>query len=156
MFTFLSTHPGHCWVDCLANQSSPACSSGCGVENDILDTHARVKALNPGVANVLYWNTLLAFPFYTAVGKFAAANALTIDSSTGKPISIRNDNGMENIGVFGFDSDAGVQLYVDTVKNLTATGVVDGFFGDKWGSGAKPDANGQWQVRADAARYLLF
>ena len=39
-------------------------------------------------AAVLYWNTLLAFPFYTAVGKFAAAGALTIDSVTGMPILI--------------------------------------------------------------------
>jgi hypothetical protein len=116
------------------------------VEDFILDTFRRVKAVNPAVASVLYWNTLLAFPFYTAVGKFAAANALTIDSSTKKPISIRNDNGMEDIGVFGFDTDAGVQLYIDTVKNLTATGVVDGFFGDKWGSGAKADKSGQWQI----------
>jgi hypothetical protein len=35
------------------------------VENDILDTNRRVKVLNPGVSTVLYWNTLLAFPFYT-------------------------------------------------------------------------------------------
>jgi hypothetical protein len=82
----------------------------------------------------------------TAVGKFAAADALTIDSSTGKPISIRNDNGMQNIGVFGFDSDAGVQLYIDTVKNLTATGLVDGFYGDKWDFGAQKGSDGQWQV----------
>jgi hypothetical protein len=108
-----------------------------------------VQAKAPGVSAVLYWNTLLAFPFYTANGKFVAANALTIDSSTKKPISIRNDNGMEDIGVFGFDTVTGVQLYIDTVKNLTSTGLVDGFFGDKWGSGAKADKSGQWQVRTN-------
>ena len=58
---------GHCWQDCLADQASVACEASCGVENDILDTFSRVKKLNPGVATVLYWNTLLAFPFYTAV-----------------------------------------------------------------------------------------
>ena len=56
---------GHCWADCLANPSSGACTASCGVENDILDTNRRVKVLNPGVSTVLYWNTLLAFPFYT-------------------------------------------------------------------------------------------
>ena len=121
---------GRCWQECLGNGTgSPSCQPSCGVENFILDTLQRVKALNPGTATVLYWNTLLAFPFYTAVGKFQAANALTIDSETKKPIVIRNDNGMEGIFVYGFDTAEGVQLYIDTVKNLTSTGIVDGFFG---------------------------
>lgn len=84
----------------------------------------RVKAVNPGVATVLYWNTLLAFPFYTAVGKFAAANALTIDSTTGKPISLPNDNGMQDIGVYGYDVEAGgIRLQVRTrmVNGKSAT-----------------------------------
>jgi hypothetical protein len=189
---------GHCWKDCMAGgPSSAACQAACGVENAILDTMGRwvgstaltlvdsisvcsIKALNPGVATVLYWNTLLAFPFYTAVGKFAAAGALTIDSVTGMPILIENDAGMQvgrcgcacalaplnlytrthtpptptpsqrvksccarpspkGISVYGFDTHNGVQLYIDTVKNLTSTGLVDGFFGDKWGHGAAPN-----------------
>ena len=122
---------GPCWQDCLGNGTeSPSCRSPCGVENYILDTMQRVKLINPSTATVLYWNTLLAFPFYTAVGKFQEADALTIDSETKKPIVIRNDNGMEGIYVYGFDTDKGVQLYIDTVKNLTATGIVDGFFGE--------------------------
>jgi len=138
---------GRCWQGCLANENSSFCKPTCGVENSILDTLERVKAKNSHVATVLYWNTLLAFPFYTAVGKFAAANALTIDSTTKKPIKIRNDNGMENIGVYGFDVETGVDLYMETVKNLTSTGLVDGFFGDKWESGAKlSNHGGQWQI----------
>ena len=118
---------GHCWQDCLGNGTgSPPCQASCGVENDILDTFGRVKAINPGTATVLYWNTLLAFPFYTAVGKFADRNLLMMDASTQKPISIRNDNGMENIGVYAFEKADGVQLWVDTIKNLTSTGFVDG------------------------------
>jgi hypothetical protein len=55
---------GHCWQDCLAGGvGSPACQSSCGVENDILSTLGRVKAINPSVSGVLYLNTLLAFPF---------------------------------------------------------------------------------------------
>ena len=138
---------GHCWQDCLGNGTgSPPCQPSCGVENDMLDTFRRVKTVNPATATVLYFNTLLAFPFYTAVGKFKASNALTIDSSTHEPINIRNDNGMEGIGVYGFDTEVGVKLYIDTVKNLTATGLVDGFFGDKWGHAAQPDKAGQWQL----------
>ena len=83
---------GHCWQDCLAGGvGSPACAASCGVENDILDTLSRVKAINPAVSGVLYLNTLLAFPFYTLNGVFEAADALTIDSATKKPIVIRNE-----------------------------------------------------------------
>lgn len=128
---------GHCWEDCLAGgPGSPSCQPSCGVENAILDTMARVKAINPGVATALYWNTLLAFPFYTAVGKFVDAHAITMDSVTNRPITIENDDDMKGIYVYGFDTDAGVSLFLDTVKNLTSTGLVDGFFGDKWGHGA--------------------
>jgi hypothetical protein len=138
---------GHCWQDCLTEgPGSPPCQSSCGVEDDILRTLGAVKAINRGVATVLYWNTLLAFPFYRAVGEFEERGLLTIDSETAKPITIRNDNGMEGIYVYGFDTEAGVQLYVDTVKNLTSTGLVDGFFGDKWGSGASQNKSGGWQI----------
>ena len=142
---------GPCWQPCLANPASPACQASCGVENHILDTHARIKAINPQVASVLYWNTLLAFPFYTAVGKFAAANALAIDSTTKRPMQIRCDGPHGKYltpFVYGYDTEAGVQLYIDTVKNLStvAGGVIDGFFGDKWDFGATQTAEGQWQI----------
>ena len=61
---------------------------------------------------------------YTLNGVYEAANALTIDSVTKKPIVIRNDNGMEGIFVYGFDTERGQKLYIDAVKNLTSTGLV--------------------------------
>jgi hypothetical protein len=36
--------------------------------------------------------------------------ALTIDSVTGSPIVLRNDDNMGGIFVYGFDTDRGVQL----------------------------------------------
>lgn len=139
------------WQPCLAKgPESPECQkASCGVENHILDTHARVKAINPKAASVLYWNTLLAFPFYTAVGKFAAANALAIDSTTKRPMQIRSIIRCDGPHgeyltpyVYGYDTEAGVQLYIDTVKNLStvAGGVIDGFFG------ATQTSGGQWQI----------
>eukprot|EP00040_Diaphanoeca_grandis_P030592 m.181039 g.181039 ORF g.181039 m.181039 type:complete len:480 (+) comp32048_c0_seq1:128-1567(+) len=138
---------GPCWQDCLANGSSAACLPACGVENDIIETHRRIKAVNPKVCSVMYLNTLLDFPFYTLHGVFKAANALTIDSSTKKPMVVRNDNGMEGIYIFGFDTANGHQLYIDTVKNLTSTGIIDGFFGDKFAKGAAlTTGTNQWQI----------
>eukprot|EP01051_Picozoa_sp_SAG22_P015882 SAG22_NODE_2144_length_2941_cov_2.511963_2_plen_425_part_00 len=133
---------GPCWAGCLAsNNSQPpaaACTAGCGVETHILDTLRRVKARNPAVSGVMYLNTLLDFPFYSLHGQYVRAGAVAMDSVTQKPIQIRNDNGMEGIFVFGFDTAAGQQLYLDAVKNFTSTGLVDGFFGDKWSARATP------------------
>ena len=130
---------GHCWQDCLAQgPGSVPCQPGCDAEASIMDTMRRIKAVNPKVSTVMYLNTLLAFPFYALVGKYQAANALTLDAVTKKPIAIRNDNGMEGIFVWGFDTAAGQQLYLDAIRNYTYSGVVDGFFGDKWNKGATP------------------
>jgi hypothetical protein len=141
---------GHCWQDCLAKPGSSACLPSCDAEASIIDTMRRIKAINHTVATVMYLNTLLAFPFYSLIGKYEAANALAIDSVTKKPIRLRNDNGMEDIFVYGFDKPEGQKLYLDAIKNYTATGVVDGFYGDKWNKGATPvdrrHPEGGWNI----------
>ena len=142
---------GHCWQDCLAQgPGSGPCQPSCNAEGSIMDTMRRIKAVNPKVSTVMYLNTLLAFPFYALVGKYQAANALTRDSVTNKPIAIRNDNGMEGIFVWGFDTVEGQQLYLDAIRNYTYSGVVDGFFGDKWNKGATPiernRPDGGWEI----------
>jgi hypothetical protein len=79
---------GHCWADCLANATATPprhCEATCDVERDMLATLRAVKGLNPNVSTVFYWNTLLAFPFYAQVGKFAQADALLIDVNTKVP-----------------------------------------------------------------------
>lgn len=48
-----------------------------------------------------------------------------LDSVTHAPIEIENDNGMKGIYVYGFDSAAGRALYVQAVRNLTRTGLVE-------------------------------
>lgn len=137
---------GHCWTDCLAQgPGSLPCQASCDEEHDMVATLKAVKKLNPAVSGIFYLNTLLAFPYYSLNARYLEKDALTYDIKTQKPIVIRNDNGMEGINVFGFDKPLGQQLYVDTIKNLTATGFVDGFFGDKWNKGAVLQ-NGEWQI----------
>lgn len=68
-----------------------------------------------------------------------------MDNTTNLPVTIRNDNGMEGIFVFGFDTEAGQQLYIEAITNLTGTGIIDGFFGDKFDKGATLKGN-QWQI----------
>eukprot|EP01052_Picozoa_sp_SAG31_P007693 SAG31_NODE_371_length_16628_cov_3.741943_1_plen_391_part_00 len=147
---------GHCWADCLANATvSPplSCDTNCDVEHDMLATLKAVKALNPGVSTVFYWNTLLAFPFYAQVGKFRRQNALLIDVNTHSPLQLRNDNGMPQIWVYDYGKPVGQQLWQGMVANLVSSGVVDGIFGDKWdvyatsnaSNGTNPTSGG-WKV----------
>ena len=98
-------------------------------------------------------NTLLAFPFYRQVGKFADAGALLVDSNTHLPVMLRNDNGMPGIGVYDFGNPAGRQLWLGMVQRLVKTGLVDGIFGDKWDVYATSNATngtaptpGGWKV----------
>jgi len=118
---------GRCWADCLANSTATPplpCSASCDVEADMLSTLRKVKALNPAISTVFYWNTLLAFPFYKQVGEFADAGALLVDSNTQQPVMLRNDNGMPGIGVYDFGKPAGRQLWLGMVQTLVKTGLV--------------------------------
>ena len=90
---------------------------------------------------------MLDFPFYTLHGVLKNANALTIDNTTNLPLVLRNDNGMEGIYVFGFDTEAGQEIYINAIKNYTSTGVIDGFFGDKFNKAATLNAtSNQWTI----------
>ena len=66
------------------------------------------------------------------------------------------------IYVFGFDTEAGQNLYINAIKNYTSTGLIDGFFGDKFDKAATLSQNAMggkllaaglgWQIRSQ----LLF
>jgi hypothetical protein len=75
---------------------------------------------------------LLAFPFYGLTGQFASAKALLMDANTKKPLVLRNDNGMPNIFVYDFGQQVGRNLWLDAVRSMVKSGVVDGIFVDKW------------------------
>ena len=136
---------GRCWADCLANSTKTPplpCHASCNVEADMVATLKAVKRLNPGVSTVFYWNTLLAFPFYTQVGTFASNNLLLMDANTKQPVQLRNDNGMPGIGVYDHGKPAARALWLELVTRLQSTGVVDGFFGDKWQVQATTNVSG--------------
>jgi hypothetical protein len=73
-------------------------------------------------------NTLLDFPFYALHGRYLREGVVAMDSVTRRPIQIRNDNGMEGIFVFGFDSTQGQELYIDAVRNLTCRDAAEFLF----------------------------
>jgi hypothetical protein len=140
---------GPCWDDCLANATGEPplpCQPACNVEADMLDTLHRVRALNSRVTNVLYLNTLLLFPFYSLAQKYIDAGALLMDTETGQPVTLRNDDGMPGVLVPDFGTAKGRALWMGEVKDWVGTGVVDGIFADKWPDSAHQNKLGTWKV----------
>lgn len=91
---------GPCWDDCLTNATGKPplpCQPACDVEADMLDTLRKVRSINPAVTNILYLNTLLLFPFYSLAQKYLDAGALLMDTVTGQPVTLQNDDGMPGI-----------------------------------------------------------
>eukprot|EP01048_Picozoa_sp_COSAG05_P003311 COSAG05_NODE_150_length_16171_cov_64.740356_13_plen_365_part_00 len=138
---------GPCWDECIANSSRTppiACSASCDEEQYQLDTMRRVKALNPGVSNVFYLNTLYDFPYYNLTGQFTAAD-LHLRDISGRVAGLENDNGMLHIPIFDFSKPAAVQLFLDFHRRLIASGNVDGSFPDKANERAfQNKSNNQW------------
>jgi hypothetical protein len=124
---------GPCWDDCLANATAKLpCTPSCNVERDSLATLKAIRALNPNVTTVLYLNTLLLFPFYELAQQYIDAKALLMDSRTGTPVELVNDDGMHGVYVPDFSTEKGRNLWLGAVKGWLATGLVDGIFADKW------------------------
>jgi len=124
---------GPCWDACLVNASAgKRCSPSCNVERDSIATLKAVRALNPNVTTVLYLNTLLLFPFYELAQQYMDAGALLMDSRTGSPVELVNDDGMHGVYVPDFGTAKGRELWLNAVKGWLATGLVDGIFADKW------------------------
>lgn len=142
---------GPCWDGCLANATAEPplpCSPSCDVESHMLTTLRRVRALNPRVTTMLYLNTLLLFPFYSLAERYIEQGALLIDSQTGKPVELRNDDGMPGVLVPDFGQAAARALWMGEVEGWLATGLVDGIFADKWPDQAHANHtdNSSWLV----------
>lgn len=125
---------GKCWNECLANQTAGQmeCDPGCRQEDIELATLTAVKKRNPKVAGVFYINSWFDFQFYDLHKQMADAGYLLYDHDTGKVAAVHNDNGMSNVNVFDFTQKGARDLWVQNIKNLVATGFVDGIFADKY------------------------
>lgn len=158
-----------CWDACLKNQTpllGPPlpCSASCAEEQHQLATLRAVRAAavsgdgggggnngsragggaSSGPALVFYLNSVLDFNFLSLHQKYVDADAL-LRNTDGTLCHLTNDAGMRNVTVFDFALEAGRALWVDTARNLTATGVVDGIYADQAQVFAKNDAvTGAW------------
>jgi len=128
---------GACWDACLKNLTSAhprPCEAACAEEDHQLATLRAVRAASKnsssGPALVFYLNAMLDFNFLSLHQRYVDADAL-LRNTDGTLCHLTNDAGMLNVTVFDFAQDAGRALWVDTARNLTATGVVDGIYADQ-------------------------
>jgi hypothetical protein len=72
-------------------QSGPSCA----VESKIEHLFGRIRAVNPNITTILYWNTMFDFSFYTAHQKMLDLEAVGqhafLRDDTGSVISLCND-----------------------------------------------------------------
>lgn len=121
---------GPCWDECLANISKKiACDSSCDEEDVQVATLAAVKKMNASVPGIMYLNTILDFHFLRLHQVLVEADAL-VRNIDGSLCQLENDNGMTNVTVIDYSKPAGQNIWLDEIKRLVDTGVVDGFYGD--------------------------
>ena len=106
------------------------CQPSCHGEMYMMDTLQRVKKANPSVATGYYQNTLYMWRYQSLYADFSAHDEC-LKALNGSIIGLENDGGMNNVPVFALDKPDGVMRYRLWLKNLTASGVVDGTFLDK-------------------------
>ena len=96
----------------------------------MMDTLQRVKKANPSVATGYYQNTLYMWRYQSLYADFSAHDEC-LRALNGSIAGLENDNGMQNVPVFSHDKPDDVARYGMWLKNLTATGFIDGTFLDK-------------------------
>ena len=96
---------------------------------------------------MFYLNVVLDFNFLQLHAQYVAEDAL-LRNSDGSICHLTNDAGMVNVTAYDFSTEPARRLWVDAVRNLTATGVVDGIYVDQAQvlPTHKGDGSGNWEL----------
>lgn len=104
-------------------------------EAHMLAAARQIKALNPSLATVAYFNAFLNWPFYQLAADVAADQTLALHQDSGAPLLVGGDpafpqppGGME---AFDFTSPRAQAWFSDACVKLVETGALDGCFLDR-------------------------
>jgi hypothetical protein len=105
-------------------------------EDAIVGTLKRVKALNPNISTIFYYNSVLDWPFYRLHEKFIRHPDWAVPSgkNDGKPCLMNGDSTFPNhtnMLVFDFSKEEVRNFWASECINMTKTGYVDGCFSDR-------------------------
>jgi hypothetical protein len=119
-------------------------------ETKIVRQLQRVKAIDPNISTIFYYNSVLDWPFYQLHDKFHQRPDLWLPSGKGdgKPCRMGGDGSFPNhtnMLVPNFAKQAAQDFWASECINMTKTGFVDGCFSDRsngraCGAGAEYDA----------------
>jgi hypothetical protein len=123
------------WYTPCGAQGPTQAGPECAIESKTETLFARVRAINPNQTPILDGNSTFDLSFYTAPQRMldleAAGTHAFLRDETGEVLSLCNDGTVYcNITTFDWTQPAVRELWVDTVLNATATGLVDGIFAD--------------------------
>ena len=86
--------------------------------------------MNANVSTVFYSNAILNFNFLSLHAESVKADA-NLRNTDGSICHLTNNEGMFNVAVYDFSQEAAQTLWVNAVKNVTASGFVDGIYADQ-------------------------
>ena len=129
------------WYTTCASQGPTQGGPECAIEGKTEHLFSRIRAINPKVTTILYWNSMFDFSFYTAHQRMldleAAGTHAFLRDEKGEVIYLCNDGNVYcNITTFDWTQPAVRELWVDTAMNATQAGEgrADGIFADHSGT----------------------
>ena len=99
-------------------------------EATIVNVLKGVKAINPNVSTIFYYNSVLDFPQYDLAKTMAAKPQLMLHNAEGGIVKM-SGGGHTNMDVFDFGNAEMRALFIEECVNATQTGYVDGCFLDR-------------------------
>ena len=127
------------WYTGCASKGPVQSGPDCAVELKTEHLYSRTRAINPNQTTILYWNSMFDFSFYAAHQQMIDMEQRGLRSylrdKNDKLIGLCNDgNGYCNITTFDWTQPHVRALWIQTVMNATATGLVDGIYADHSGT----------------------
>ena len=108
-------------------------------EATIVNVLKGVKAINPNVSTIFYYNSVLDFPQYDLAKTMAAKPQLMLHNAEGGIVKM-SGGGHTNMDVFDFGNAEMRALFIEECVNATQTGYVDGCFLDRAVDGTPTDS----------------
>ena len=143
------------WYTPCGSQGPTQAGPACDVEEKMFATFRALKARNPAITTVMYWNSNFDFAFYARhqamLDLEAAGTPAFLRDMGGVVASLCNDGNVYcNITTFDHTQPAVARLWQAQVRNAVRNGSVDGIFADHAYNNPKPsdaaDPTKPWQM----------
>ena len=139
-----------------ANSHDPLPTPACDQETLIIDALKQVKAINPNISTIFYYNSVLDFPQYKLHGMMLKDPSLMLKDRDGKTVLMRCPAPTRTCDVFDFSNAKARALFISECVNATKSGYVDGCFLDRAVDGTPTDSgNDQVPCSGSNCRYKL-